>query len=69
MGKPKGLVVVTWWDASAGGSPGLVRRRTVGWVSKWGKRAVVLRQTRDQDGGVGTVWTIPRCQVAKVTPL
>ena len=69
MAKPKGLVVVTWRDSTAGHAPGLARRRTVGWVSKWGRREVVLRQTKDETGPVSTTWTIPRCQVVKVTEL
>lgn len=69
MGKPKGLVVVDWYDAAAGTNPGLMRRRTVGWVTKRNGKSLVLRQTKDESGDVSTTWTIPRCQVKKVRRL
>ena len=66
------LVEVTWHDAcSTGGwehfarvrekpKDGLLECQTVGYLVKVGKRAVIIAQTRNEEGECAGKWCIPR---------
>ena len=75
-------VEVTWYDAATGGlswvlfdtlrtSPndGLMECQTVGYLTKLGKQAITLCQTRAENGKLGNDWSIPRKWIKKIRVL